>query len=407
MEATKRKNQVAKKEDHKKNQSGTEPKTVTVHVLFVQQTVGGELARRLKAAEEDLSILLKDKVKIVEQTGRTIKSVLVKADPSSAASCGRDKCVICLDEKQHGTCKVRSVTYQTSCQTCTGQGRKAVYIGESSRSVYERSLEHLEDYKTEKEESHMYTHAIEAHSKEEKPLFAIKVLRKHRSALYRQVHEAVLIAKHHPITLNSKLEYNRCLLPRLTVMMGRKNVEDRENLTGGEKHIEEEKILESNYKRKEKADPEKPPKRKKRKTEMLKHRKITEILRNQVEKSPRKRRRSNNEDDEENPSPLKSKKQVNLFRKKTVEKADPHTAEKTVQINKKTDQIKKKADPHSASKATDRYTSRSNPENKTPEMPAKKKSEENSDNKAPTSTTKKIPPLNSHFFTKKCKQKLN
>ena len=41
MEATKRKNQVAKKEDHKKNQSGTEPKTVTVHVLFVQQTVGG------------------------------------------------------------------------------------------------------------------------------------------------------------------------------------------------------------------------------------------------------------------------------------------------------------------------------------------------------------------------------
>ena len=64
------------------------------------------------------------------------------------------------------------------------------------------------------------------------------------------------------------------------------------------------------YKRKEKADPEKPPKRKKRKTEMLKHRKITEILRNQVEKSPRKRRRSNNEDDEENPSPLKSKKQV-------------------------------------------------------------------------------------------------
>ena len=137
----------------------------------------------------------------------------------------------------------------------------------------------------------MYTHAIEAHSKEEKLQFNIKVLKKHRSALYQQVHEAVLIGKHQPITLNSRLEYNRCLLPRLTVMMGRKNVEDNE--IDREKPSEVEKTLEVSNKRKEKSRPEKPPKQKKRKTEVLKHKKITELSRSQLEKSPRKRRRSN------------------------------------------------------------------------------------------------------------------
>ena len=165
----------------------------TVSVLFIPYTVGGELARRLKAAEADLSKLLKDKVKIVEQTGQTMTSLLTKADPSTA-SCGREKCVVCKDEKQRGKCKARSVTYQTSCDTCSARGREAIYIGESARSVFERSLEHLEDFKKEKDSSHMFAHTTEAHSLEETPKFSIKVLKVHRSALYRQVHEAVMIA---------------------------------------------------------------------------------------------------------------------------------------------------------------------------------------------------------------------
>ena len=397
-----RKNPNTKKNDLKKNQQVTDPRTVSV--LFVPQTVGGELARRLKAAEEELSVLLKDKVKIVEQTGKTLKSVLVKADPSSAASCGRDKCVICLDEKQRGTCKVRSVTYQTSCQTCTGQGREAVYIGESSRSVYERSLEHLEDYKKQREESHMYTHAIEAHSMDEKPLFNIKVLKNHRSALYRQVHEAVLIAKHHPITLNSKIEYNRCLLPRLTVMMGRKNVEDTENVIVEEKPSEEEKTLELNNKRRKTEGPEKPPRQKKRKIEILKHKKISELLRSQVEKSPRKRKRSD-EDDEKKADQTKVKTDpdsASVYREKTaqtnnkvdrggkVAKADPHSTPKEME------KAKKKTDPSSA---PEKFTSRTTPENKTPTTLAEKTSA-NSDYKAPTSRIQNTP-FSSYFYRQK------
>ena len=289
--------------------------------MFIPYTVGGELARRLKAAEADLSKLLNDKVNIVEKTGKTMTSLLTKADPSSA-SCGREKCVVCKDEKQRGKCKARSVTYQTSCNTCSTKGREAIYIGESSRSVFERSLEHLEDFKKEKDSSHMYSHATEAHSLEEKPQFSIKILKVHRSALYRQVHEAVMISRHQSVSLNSKLEYNRCLLPRLAVMLGEKNLEDIDNPEGGrEKPSEEEKSLAANSKRKE----HQPNTRKKRrKLETAKHKKINEILRSHHEKTPRKRRRSRSREEEENyPKPFKSPSNTDQI----WEKAD-HTSAK-------------------------------------------------------------------------------
>ena len=71
----------------------------------------------------------------------------------------------------------------------------------------------------------MHLHADEVHGGEEKPSFSMKILRCHKSPMYRQIHEAILIAKYEPVTLNAKNEYNRCLLPRLAIMMG--EVEDK------------------------------------------------------------------------------------------------------------------------------------------------------------------------------------
>ena len=61
-----------------------------------------------------------------------------------------------------------------------------------------------------------------------KPCFSMKIMRAHTSALYRQVHEAVLIDRTdrtgNNCILNSKTEYNRCSLPRLTVKVGERDV---------------------------------------------------------------------------------------------------------------------------------------------------------------------------------------
>ena len=115
--------------------------------------------------------------------------------------------------------------------------RKAYkYVGETSRSVYERTWEHTNSMKQLQTSSHMLKHMLkhmlEVHGEEEmeKVEFGARVLKFARSAFERQVMESVLIQeereKHH--ILNSKSEYNRCSLPRLTAKLGERDWKKRE-----------------------------------------------------------------------------------------------------------------------------------------------------------------------------------
>ena len=63
--------------------------------MFVFYTKGGELARRLRVAEEDLQKQTGVKIKIVERTGRKVIDVLHKADPWQGKDCGRPQCILC------------------------------------------------------------------------------------------------------------------------------------------------------------------------------------------------------------------------------------------------------------------------------------------------------------------------
>ena len=135
--------------------------------------------------------------------------------------------------------------YETRCVTCEEKARKEIqeqelpdkerkekekkillfkYIGESSRSAYERGWEHVNDMASLNSRSHMLKHAIIDHPGEDMSLvkFGMKVVKYCQSSFERQVLESVLIQserKHHNI-LNSRSEYNRCSLPRLSTKMG-------------------------------------------------------------------------------------------------------------------------------------------------------------------------------------------
>ena len=146
-------------------------------------------------------------------------------------------------------CHRRNVTYQTWCRTCTRRqdeaietkykeegekkvaerkknAKRFIYIGETNRSVFERGLEHTRDIEGCKTSSHMLRHLIGEHESEEenwdKIEFGMKILKGARSAFERQVSESVIIqqerSKHH--LMNSKSEFNRCALPRLTAKLG-------------------------------------------------------------------------------------------------------------------------------------------------------------------------------------------
>ena len=219
---------VGAKADH--NEAGAKADLKTVTVLFVAQTPNGELASRLKKAEAELSELFGNKVKIVEKAGVSLKNILVKTNHHAKLKCGRPLCLPCRHDDKKSDCKVRSVTYQTTCLVCKSDGIDRRYIGESARSAYERGVEHQTGYTSQSLDNHMFKHhQIDHQDAETLPEFTMSVIKTHQSPLYRQVHEAIMIMKFESVTLNSKGEFNRCQLPRLSVMMGEREVAEKKD----------------------------------------------------------------------------------------------------------------------------------------------------------------------------------
>ena len=105
-------------------------------------------------------------------------------------------------------CTKKSVVYENVCATCLPGARgkeqikgedvdpdkPAIYVGETSRSITERSKEHWGAYRGKKEDSHMWKH-VEMEHKGEEANFVMKVLGSHKTALGRQVSEAVRIRR--------------------------------------------------------------------------------------------------------------------------------------------------------------------------------------------------------------------
>ena len=94
------------------------------------------------------------------------------------------------------------------------------YIGESSRSGYERFKQHREDFNNLNPGSHMLKHYLQCHQniKMEEMVMQPRIIKTYRSSFEREIGESVWInaaIKEGIELLNSKNEYNRCSIPRL------------------------------------------------------------------------------------------------------------------------------------------------------------------------------------------------
>ena len=82
-------------------------------ILFVPRSARGELVARLREGEKKLWPVLQNRIKIVEQGGKTLRSVLLKKNPWDSTTCGRTRCRLCKDGQTSSSyCKVRSVIYE-------------------------------------------------------------------------------------------------------------------------------------------------------------------------------------------------------------------------------------------------------------------------------------------------------
>ena len=124
------------------------------------------------------------------------------------------------DEKKSRKRKVK--------ETRNEEVQKFKYIGETSRSAFERGVEHYKDLEFTRPNSHMLKHAVIHHPDLDPRMidFRMKILSIHQTAFERQIREAVMIHKYTGTRLmNSKTEYNRCSIPRIVMKTGNKDSE--------------------------------------------------------------------------------------------------------------------------------------------------------------------------------------
>ena len=232
------------------------PKTV----LFVEQTPMGELGRRLRELVTRLAPVLGFNIKVVERNGSALKSHFPQSSLWDGAPCGRPMCITCTQGAEIiPPCTRKSLVYENVCSTCNPGARAkgelvdvdptipSIYVGETSRTVQERAIEHWRAAKgsrKEKEGSHMRKHMELFHGGGE-PTFVMRVVQFHRTALSRQCGEAIriMIRGGAGSVLNSKAEFNRCYIPRLRVEEQDK-IEEMEKLEEQELAEVKENLLE-------------------------------------------------------------------------------------------------------------------------------------------------------------------
>ena len=148
-------------------------------------------------------------VKVVERTGRKLQS-LFPLNLWDGTMCGREQdCTTCYQGAETlPNCTRQSVVYENVCAKCVPGARSkepvetkdldpekpALYVGETSRSIAERSREHWSSYKGGHEDSHINKHQLMEHSAAP-PDFVMRVVGSCKSALSRQVMEAVRIRR--------------------------------------------------------------------------------------------------------------------------------------------------------------------------------------------------------------------
>ena len=171
--------------------------------IFVPATPGGTLMKMMRKVAEDEA---KEGIrfKIIEMGGRTLKSMFQKSNPTATQGCSEEDCIGCnIERGKGGNCQRNNINYEIECQVCP-EGRKAIYIGETSNNLYTRTKQHIG--RKNHEDSFINKHTEEYHQGEEVRMEA-RVTHTNKDCLTRQIREGILIRRCTKPVLNSKSEW--------------------------------------------------------------------------------------------------------------------------------------------------------------------------------------------------------
>ena len=171
----------------------------------------------LKHRVQDTCRKNKAKIKVVEKMNRTVKSTLQRSNPFGWKPCGRGDCYTCNNDI-HINCRTRGCVYQIECVECEMVVSKQ-YRGQTGRSEYERTKEHIRKWEAKAEDSYLHKHAVEYHNGGTYNI-NIKILAQcYGKPTTRMITEAVMIDElPDENSMNSKSECTYVKLPRVAVM---------------------------------------------------------------------------------------------------------------------------------------------------------------------------------------------
>ena len=180
-------------------------------VLFIPTTPNG----KLKKMYEEIIRRSGIRMKVVERTGRKLRSQLQTSNPFKEPECGREDCFVCRTFGQ-GNCNAEGITYKIDCSATECQKNR--YKGESSHNAYTRGGEQMTKLANKDPNSPLWRHCMEQHEGEVQTFLMSVTGTFKNDPMLRQVTEAVQINNMDANErMNDKAEWNMTRIPRTVI----------------------------------------------------------------------------------------------------------------------------------------------------------------------------------------------
>ena len=125
------------------------------------------------------------KKKAIEKCGMKIIDEMKLTDPFRT-NCKEPDCLACKNSEEYSNCRKSNIGYTLQCELCKSRGKIKSYEGESARSGYQRSREHVKQFEGKQSNSVIYKHISEDHNTEEDEVdFKMKVVCTFKTPLQR------------------------------------------------------------------------------------------------------------------------------------------------------------------------------------------------------------------------------
>ena len=170
------------------------PTTPEHHTYITLPYIDDTLSRRVQGAVKSTGLPLR----VAWKSGKTLASVLTRSalEPPPCPS-GSRTCHTC-EAGLAGKCHTKNAVYKITCNHCTNS--TTAYVGETRRSIRERFMEHLRDFKNKTIRTPFGEHRKQSHEEESvnNTSLTIEILQVCKDVAELKITESIHIRNHRP-----------------------------------------------------------------------------------------------------------------------------------------------------------------------------------------------------------------